>query len=106
MAVRTQRLGFVRNPPASSLVTIYTVPAGRRTIIKEVMCSKQTGASVSVVVTIVGSSTYGLFLETSAGTSFRVERWTVLNAGDTIAVLFTTASTGNQLIVSGTELVL
>lgn len=104
MAVRTKELGTAKNPGAGVLATVYTCPAGKTAIIKEYLV--QASGSVSFQSVIArGATNYTFAIHTVTTTTFlRVPCWTVLEPGDILKVVWTTANASHSFWMSGTEL--
>lgn len=76
--------------------TIYTVPAGKRVILKYVALQNQTGLSVTVQLRLPNANTIWAIPLTAYGTATDREKqgfWIVLNPGDTIAIGLSAART-------------
>lgn len=107
MTVRSTQLALGLLP-GGGYTTVYTVPAGRRTIVKEL--SFVSGASGVLAVQVDDGSTprqvvlrYSPALPASVDTV--IPRWFVMNAGDELQIYYAN-SNALQYLVSGTELVL
>lgn len=105
MAVRSERLAAAAVTVAAGQTVLYTVPAGKTTILKEIMCSSPVG-TVSRVVVDVQSGPSGpavSVLDRNLGTGTAgANLWTVLAAGDRIRCITFGAQTNVWL--SGAEL--
>lgn len=94
----------------TSYATIYTVPAGTRTYVKDIDIVNTTGATISIYVSLVPSSgtagtSNALFYNTPLPLNTIVQ-WAgsqILNEGDTIQVK--ASATGCTITVSGGEAV-
>lgn len=92
-----------------ALHTIYTVPSGKRTILKSITLWNNFAATNRVVVELVLGGTTVVVLDPvlastgSAGDSIYVPFWTVMNAGDSIVVA--PQSHPADVTASGAELV-
>lgn len=106
MAVRTKQL--FQGAPANG-VAVYTVPAGRRTIVKSwSACSISTTCTLKLQIGGVAGNKIRIWQQdTVADVIYRNEFWFVLEAGQNIS-LFTNAGTPSLCtwLISGTELVL
>lgn len=107
MAVHSTQLGGGANL-STGATTLYTVPSGKRTIVKSLYLHNRAGSANRVTI-IFHSSTLGSVVfavtpgaSSSATESLFQELWAVLNAGDYISV--NPASSGMDVLVSGTEL--
>lgn len=104
MSVHSNQLGK-STAVGTSLVTLYTVPTGRRTILKSVAVINLNGAAVRIVMRLAGVyQTMHLAAATAAGESQEFSCWIVLNAGDKVEV--STSAATAYAIASGSELVL
>lgn len=107
-AIRSQQLGA--NVAVVSRVLLYTVPTGKRTIVKSLLAQNLASAAIRVVFDFAaGSTIYGYFCmhpaaALSSGETVYQDTWIVLEPGDTIHA--TGASTGAAVVVSGAELTL
>jgi hypothetical protein len=105
--VHSVRLGFVTNLGTGG-TTLYTVPAGKRTIVKCITVFNQTGSAnrVLVIGEAAGNNVWVEALHMAAigsdGESKTIEPWHVLNVGDTIAAIADHANC--TVAVSGAEL--
>lgn len=106
MAVRTKQL-FEGAP--NNGVAVYTVPAGRRTIVKSwAVCHVGGGSTCQLQVGGVSGNKRRIWRQvTVANEIYRVEFWFVLEAGQNLTA-FTDAGTPSTVtwVISGTELVL
>lgn len=107
MTVHSAQLGA--DPSlGTGTVTLYTVPAGVRTIVKNAIAKNLNGAASYVVFTFGDSAGdhgyYVLYMAASGsdGDSVTWNPWVVLNAGDWIKAVAHAASA--SVIISGTEL--
>lgn len=95
---------------AGSYSTIYTVPTGKRTILKSLWVrNTYAGANICKINcdTVAHGNVYFYFPLTTSGTSgdtVLVPLWVVLSAGDILKVEPTQSSV--ELIASGSELIL
>jgi hypothetical protein len=107
MSVHSARLGY-DSALGTTGVTLYTVPSGKRTIVKCITAFNATGSAnrVLVIGEVSGNNAFveGLHLAAigSDGESKTILPWHVLNAGDTIAAVADHSSV--SVAVSGTEL--
>ena len=111
MAVRSKRLG-VANTVSPAATTVYTCPAGYRTIVKSLTSRNKTASGQRAYWTITDAGGTTLFdlnvwCATSGGTGDTVltDCWFVLNAGEHLVVQWSGA-TGGVNSASGTELLL
>lgn len=94
----------------TSRVLLYTVPTGKRTIVKSLLVQNNASATIRVIIDFTsGSTTYGYFCmhpaaNASAGETVYQDTWIVLEPGDTIHAA--AASTGAAVVISGAELTL
>jgi hypothetical protein len=95
---------------ATTLVTVYTVPSGKRTIVKGIWV-RNAGAAATVCdvnLALSGGPSPSFFIALAAtpaaGSTVFLPVWIVLNAGDVIKAAMN-AGTGD-LIVAGAELTL
>lgn len=106
MAVHTASLFVGVVAPAATWATVYTTPAGKRTILKEVVCQNASGgASDNLLGLWTGGAYRGPVWRNAAQpliTFFRDERWTVVPYGWELRA-FSTNGTW-YLSLSGTEL--
>jgi hypothetical protein len=85
--------------------TLYTVPAGKRTIVKGIGLQNLHSAAQTVVITLAGIDV-GVWLTAlnTDGAGKFLEPWIVLNAGDHVQV---SPLAGNcEAIIAGSELIL
>lgn len=89
--------------------TIYTAPSGKRVIVKSITILSAQSAAVAVAIVIIkgggGSGTlhaYCTAFGTNGDTAI-LSPWIVLNAGDSVAVIF--GSSGGWYTASGAELI-
>jgi hypothetical protein len=90
---------------SSSYVTVYTVPAGRRVILKNLNLRNQSGAASNVQVNTTGVADLLAFPLTAGGTvggNASIDMWVVLNAGDTIRIAVSSGTTVS-FVFSGTN---
>lgn len=107
--VRSTSLGIVKLTVAT-FHTLYTVPAGRRTIVKSVAIYNGGAAGRTAYVAVVrgGTTFYGAVWTlgaSQANPSSEQEVWWVLNTGDQLKVQ-TIDSGDMSFIVSGAELII
>lgn len=107
MTVHSTRLGYVTNLGTGG-TTFYTVPSGKRTIVKCIHVFNQTGSANRALI-IGGAGGANVWVEAihlaaigSDGESKFTEPWYVLNVGDTIAGIADHANV--TVSVHGTEL--
>ena len=104
MAVRTLQLGAIK--ATSTLAVVYTCPAGRTAIVKELSVGKGgTGAlvcSFSVLRGAVAWFVAGISLTNLGTQSSHQDRWLVLEPGDVLRAV--TDGLTADVWVSGTEL--
>ncbi len=88
--------------------TFYTVPTGKRTIVKNIVAQNNNAAANRLQVQCKTGSTiivefniYGAALNASGDTTV-TNPWLVLNAGDTL--LMAVAANGFYVAISGAEL--
>jgi hypothetical protein len=91
--------------------TLYTVPTGKRTIVKSIWLRNNTAAAITGAwaVVITGGATISFFqplaATPAAGSTVKIEPWIVLRAGDALTVAGV-AGSGVDAYVSGAELTL
>lgn len=91
--------------------TLYTTPAGKRTIVKSIWLRNNTAGAVTGAwqVVISGGPTVAFFqplaATPAAGSTVHLDTWTVLNPGDALQV-GGVAGSGIDAIASGAELTL
>ena len=89
---------------------LYTVPSGKRTIVKSIVATNYTAAAVTLFVKgkQSGSDIWLLEIPLGADTadnrSFTDPVWIVMNAGQQLVALAGTADV--SIVVSGSELIL
>jgi hypothetical protein len=109
VTVHSTRLAAVGVHGAGSTL-IYTVPAGKRAIVKSVVVANEAAAANHVSFSIVfGGGTGGFFAcqptaSPGAGDTVYLLPWIVMNPGDELHV--TVAVNSASILVSGTELTL
>lgn len=105
MAVRTLQLGEARGniPPAA--ITVYTCPAGKTAIIKDVQVQNGT-ATTSFLLILRGGVQYPVVkhVTTTALVAASFVRWTVMEPGDVLQALWLSNDASNVMWVSGAEL--
>nr|CRY93621.1 hypothetical protein [uncultured prokaryote] len=105
MAVRTARLAFGQTGSAGVTSTLYTCPAGKTAIVKDLRLSQSGASSVSTILaTSSGAKFCNLLIDTIPVNGTRVfQGFIVLEPGDSIVI---NASTAGGVIyhVSGSEL--
>lgn len=113
MAVRTKQLALGWDFTAgTSDVVVYTVPAGRRTILKRITVALVVGTSQNLAVYVAqggGTPVAIVFAlaELPGDNYVDHETWVVLEAGDQVHVATVLDSGGvAEWLLSGTELVL
>jgi hypothetical protein len=96
--VYSTRLGLANLAPAAGLTTLYTVPSGKRAVVKCVTVYPATGVASTAVMVIAGLA--ALIFACGATTStIERELSIVLNAGETLQWLCTGGQTA--VTVSG-----
>lgn len=107
MAVHSARLAATANQGTSE-TTVYTVPAGIRTIVKCVVCFNAASAANRLAIKAYSGSTL-LFQWTMATTALGTSGetaialpWIVLNAGEHLTL--TADASFVRVAISGTEL--
>lgn len=104
MSVHSKQLGKSTSI-GTSLVVLYTVPTGRRTIVKSVAVINTNGAAQRITMKFAGVyQTMHLAAATAAGESQEFQCWIVLNAGETLEI--STGAATAYAIASGAELIL
>lgn len=109
MAVHSTQLG-AHTGITTAGVTLYTVPAGKRTIVKSVCFQSHAAASQRVFIVFSSATAGDIALGVTVGAigsateSMNYECWVVLNAGDKLKVV--PVSDNVDAIASGAELVL
>jgi hypothetical protein len=107
MTVHSNRLGIAQGI-STGVVSVYTVPANKRTIVKNVIIQNNAGAANRVILGIYNGSTvlaaWGLTpgASASATETLTYDSWFVMNAGETLKV--NAAASSVEVIVSGSEL--
>lgn len=91
MPVRSARLGEGNSSPLSSIKTLYTCPAGRTAILKDVRVYVDTPAATRVAVILVSGPTSVTILDQAVAAQGNVSRegFMVLEPGDRIQVYST-----------------
>lgn len=109
MTVHSTQLGAAAAVGVAG-VTVYTVPAGKRTILKGIWL-RNTGGAANVAkleLTLVGGTSVffyvNLDVSANAGNTVFLNLWVVMNAGD--ALKMTAAVNSVNIIASGAELTL
>jgi hypothetical protein len=93
----------------TSLTTLYTVPTGKRTIIKSVVAQNFTASTPTLTMGIYSGSTeigqWSIHMASlgTVGDTQIVPVWIVMNAGELLKAFSSAASIG--VVVSGTELI-
>jgi hypothetical protein len=90
---------------SASYVTVYTVPAGRRVILKNLNLRNGSGVASNVQVNTTGVAdllNYPLTAGGTIGGNASIPLWIVLNAGDTIRIAVT-SGTSVSFVFSGTN---
>lgn len=107
MAAHSTQLG-ANQAVATSVVTLYTVPAGKRTIVKSLVVSNNfAGANYVTILGYDGSTllftfdVFGLTNGTDGDTKFLLP-WIVLNAGQALKAQALHSSV--SIVASGAEL--
>lgn len=108
MAVRTDQLALGQISAASSEQTVYTVPAGHTTILKDLRGSNRAASSASLFIIIRSGATSRIIAGTGSVPSggfwsIADNPWIVLEAGDELRLLADVA-TSFTFVVSGAEL--
>jgi len=109
MTVRSTQLGIADGVTAGDH-DLYTVPSGRRTILKTLQVRNNTAGAItwSWYIKPTGGGRIDFFLpmpaSPGAGSTATLNLWTVLNAGDVLGVTGV-AGSGIDCIASGAELV-
>ena len=92
----------------TSAVTIYTVPASTRAMVKSIIIANTTGSAVNVTVNLVpsgGSAGTGNQIipavALSGNSVFQLDTAQVMNTGDFISVI--AGATGCTITISGAE---
>jgi hypothetical protein len=89
-------------------VTCYTVPTGKRTIVKNIVACNTNAAANTVAIEVYNGATLLAFfrlytaIEETPGDTVSMLPWIVLNAGQTLKAVSAHAST--VLLISGSEL--
>ena len=111
MTVRSKQLGHVLVANNTGLI-IYQVPAGYRTIVKNVSVQSAAAAAQPLRVYVLDSGgvelfrwTYWLAAAGASGDSANQTVWVVMEAGQQLQVAFGNAS-GGSVSASGSELAL
>jgi hypothetical protein len=109
MTVRTNQLAAVELSN-STLTTIYTTPAGTRTIVKTIQVRNTTGSGVAVTFQVWESGSRKSYFVVwlgafnASGDNAFLEPWLVLEPGQQLRV--SAGSGGAVILASGAELVL
>lgn len=109
MAVHSTRL-VGQTGLTSGTTNLYTVPAGKRTIVKSILVVNADAAAKRIVLKAMASGVdfcFWVFYCTAVATNGEqqfMEPWTVLNAGEVIRLV--AAGTGCTVVISGAELTL
>jgi hypothetical protein len=109
MTVRSKQLAVV-DALTTSLITLYTVPTGYRTIVKEIVTTNtDSAARTNVFALFDGSTRLMLFIlhlaaSGAAGETVVQDLWLVLDEGQKLSAQ--TSGGTSRLIVSGAELFL
>jgi hypothetical protein len=89
-------------------ITLYTVPTGKRTIVKSVILLNTNAAANIAALEVYNGATllafmrFYLAITATAGDTVNVSTWFVLNAGQTLKAIATKASV--SVLISGSEL--
>jgi hypothetical protein len=89
-------------------ITLYTVPTGKRTIVKSIVLLNTNAAANIVAIEVYNGATllafmrFYLAIEATAGDTVNAQTWFVLNAGQTLKGIATKASA--SVLISGSEL--
>lgn len=95
----TQRLGFGSNPTASA-VTIYTVPAGKHVVIRDLIVTGQSGGVIQIFVIPSTGAVYTVWNQTLANaSSTHLDLRQALDVGDRLQ--FASSQTGTQYVATG-----
>jgi hypothetical protein len=109
VAVASTQLGL-HNAIGTSDITLYTAPAGKRTIVKNALARSYSSVVTDLYLevkrsgTIVCSYVFHFATAGSDGDTANLNTWFVLDAGDSLHTHATSSSC--SLIVSGSELTL
>ena len=109
MTVHSTQLGLALTIGTGG-TTLYTVPAGKRTIVKSVVLQNLNAAAAQATIAIYNGATelaqWGVHLAAAgaAGDSNADQIWVVLNAGQRLKVFAGAASC--SAVASGSELAL
>jgi arginase family enzyme len=107
MSVHSKQLG-TGNGVGTAGSTIYTVPSGKRTIVKSIVLQNNNGSANRVIIGVFFSGgsnvSWGVTLGASASAteSLNYATWFVMNVGDSLKI--TPASDFVNVIASGSEL--
>lgn len=106
MAVHSTQLGAHATVGADT--TLYTVPAGKRTIWKHALIRNAGTAQTCAFVLHLGGGVtvnfwFPLAATPAAGSTIQIAPWVVLNAGDSIHFASGSSQTAD-VIISGAEL--
>lgn len=106
MAVRTRQLAAGQGAASTSPTNVFTIPADRTAIVKDIVLQNVSGASAAVNVgLLVGGQPVPLWVGTMAHAAVQTlqERFVVMHEGDTLYV--TCSPSGNlRWLISGTLL--
>jgi hypothetical protein len=108
MATRSKSLAVVRLVLSAADTTLYTVPAGKVTIVRSIRVTN-IGALADAPSLYIGRGAATVIITAGisipSGQTFKEEIWTVLAAADSLHI---TQGIGQQhdVVVSGAELVL
>ena len=109
MTVASKQLGSLVTANAGTY-TLYTVPTGRRTIVKEIVVQNLAAAAQRIImeVTFSGGATFQWVINVgavnTATESISYPTWIVINAADVLKVIV--SSNTASVLVSGAELVI
>lgn len=106
MAVRTKELGNVVGQ-AGTPTTIYTVPAGRTAIVKDLTIAIRTSTATIVVEAVRGGTAMRIFSGANTAADQTIVssgRFVVLEAGDSLRVSRISGTGVGDVWASGAEL--
>jgi hypothetical protein len=107
MTVRSIQLGAGQRT-TTAITTLYTVPAGFRTIIKSIVLLNTNAAANNIILTIeisgstIAAMTFHCAATGSVGDTITQELWIVVNAGELVRIQSTQQP--YYYVVSGAQL--
>lgn len=106
-SVRSKRLAAGTTTSTASWSTVYTVPTGYTTIVKQIYYYNFSAAAIfpSFAVLLAGGGQYDVlrYPSLAAGTLLQIPLWLCLEAGDSFQLYENVA--GDKFYISGAELI-